>query len=189
LKTKSIPGLALLFFLSLASVPLVSNGAFAAASSPYVVTIQTNRNAYVGGQNQTIVINGTISPALLSASNLTITITNPERALVANMSLTLPRLATTYSYSFVPSSLECGWITGTYNVTATLVGSTRSSTTFSYAHGAPAATASNTSSITCTTTANTPEFGNQALLLVMLICAGAVSFVAKTTRRRVSQLF
>ena len=167
--------LAIVTFLPSAAVGVSSS--LSSSAIQYAITVQTDQPLYVG--TETIVISGTISPTPTSTSDLTIEVSNPADVLVANVSVLLGETGT-YSYALVPSSLDCGWIAGTYGISVMLAGSGRAETTFNYMPFAPGATSSgvpSTISTTCTTT-TAPEFGNQALLVVLLMSAATVALLA-----------
>jgi hypothetical protein len=161
----------ILLVASLVATPTLGLPNALTASDHFSLSIRTNPpyNTYSG--TDTIVIEGTVSPPPSVASNVTISIKNPNGALVATaLAAVVPGpFGGSYSHAF-SAGASCLWASGTYHVMglwsnpigAAVAGA---NTTFDYV-----------STATCaSTTTTTPEFGATATFFVALVAMAAAA--------------
>jgi len=154
-----------------------------AESVVYTITVQTDSPAY--GANQTIVINGTVSPTPSTPSNVTITIKGPGSVVVLNGSAAVGTLSGSYSYTLTADS-DCKWLAGSYQVAAVWQGSgqaAKASTTFQWSpplagRAAPCTTTSSTSTV--------PEFPIESLAIVLFATMLVLMLVSRKSSIRMN---
>jgi hypothetical protein len=109
-------GRRLLILCSLAALLVLAGTQAAAAQTTYTLTVTTNSSSYAGTQN--IVVSGSVTPPPGPNTAVTLKIINPLGVELTPGEAYVNATTGDYSYTFV-SGGTAGWITGTYNVTAT----------------------------------------------------------------------
>ena len=167
----------LLLIPSLVATPIVALPSPLTASDHFALSISTEPpySSYSGADP--IVIGGTLSPPPSTNSNVTITISNPNGALVASAfaPVSYGPSGGSYSHTFLAGG-SCQWTSGTYGVTgfwsnpigAAIAEAKVNFTYFSANAPCPSST-----------TTSTPEFGSQALLVVTAVAMLATAFLVR----------
>ncbi len=158
-----------LLLVSLLAVALALVPAAAFAQSSYTVTVTTNMPSYTTGQ--TIVVSGTVTPVPTVASDATISIYNPNGALVDIYPAPVSTSTGTYSHSFVAGGTS-QWIAGVYTVNVTWGAGTsvaKATTTFKFTPSVPTTVTAVPTAITVQAVAMSPVYSGSTLQVDALV--------------------